>query len=133
MARLRTAGQHKRLFALLASRGLLDGRAQLALQFSNWRTDKTSALFIEECEALIRALEGSQQRVSCNRMRRKMIHMAHLLGWKDEDGNCDMQRLDSWCIAYGVYHKPLMAHSYMELSALLSQFSLAFDSYLKAL
>lgn len=54
---IRTSRQNKILHGLLAQLGLYEQKNELALQYSNGRTDKTAELSVDECQALISQLQ----------------------------------------------------------------------------
>lgn len=71
-----------------------------------------------------------------NAMRKKMIALAHQMGWSSihpESGKkiADMARLDEWCIKYGHQHKALNAYTLAELPMLVTQFDKFYKGFLK--
>lgn len=131
MEQLRTIGQNKRLFGLLQELGLTDQRAELALQYSNKRTERTSQLYYSECAELIKDLEGSQEQEedvrfvdaegeAAKNMRRKFFAICHELKWK-KNGKLDYDRINAWLLKYGYLHQKINDYEYDELPELISQ------------
>lgn len=96
------------------------------------RTTRTTELQQQEAAALITALqaESTKDKDAADVMRKKIISMAHRLGWKQQGTErADMQRIDNWCQTSGYLHKPLNSYSYAELPKLVSQFTQMYLSY----
>lgn len=107
-------------------------KAQLISQYTG-RNDKTSTrdLSYFQAKELIQKLQAAKNKTSINeradKMRKKIISMAHDLGWqifcdKKQKLIADMKAINTWCVNYGLYHKKLETHSYTELPQLVSQF-----------
>lgn len=154
-----TKKQKIQIHTLLHKYGQLRGeavsageKAELARQFSSGRVTSTTGLRQDEAERLIRWLWAKVNEDNPDsRMRRRIIAMAHEMGWETPPnlprgeelhrpsrppqggGVVDMQRVNSWCIRFGQFHKPLNAHNSTELVALVSQFERVYQSYLKAI
>lgn len=88
------------------------------------RTDSTKDLSDDEAFQLIERLQKQafDDHKRGNSMRRKIIGIAHELGWEEEDGSPDLARIDAFCSKRGAYHKPLNKHKYNELPTLVTQF-----------
>lgn len=56
------------------------------------------------------------------KMRRRILSMAHEMGWQIQGGKIDMQRVNGWCERYGGFKKVLNKHTYLELVKLTSGF-----------
>jgi len=125
-------------------------KAVLVGRFTSGRATSTTAMLRAEADRMIRILQSKlNNQGSENRMRRHIIAMAHEMGWEKispvtlseegtpgaqlRAGNIDMQRINSWCIQYGKFHKPLNGHNSEELQILVSQFKRVYQSYLKAI
>ena len=71
-----------------------------------------------------------------NKMRRKIISMSYQMGWfiwGVEKNKPDFVRIDNWCNDKGMFKKNLQAHTYKELTQLVTQFENVLKSYLKGL
>lgn len=115
--------------------------ADLALDYSNLRTDRVSHLTKDEATQLIKWLLNTTNTPPSPKelMVRKIISMAHELHWEKPHGKrpgksnaIDMEKVDSWCIRYGQFHKPLDQHDITELPKLVTQFQNAHKDFLKA-
>ncbi len=114
------------------------------MQFSNNRTNRTSQLGVLECDALIRHLAtGLGQRVAAptseqedesDRMRRKILSLAHEMRWElPGTSKVDMARVNAWCQGFGFKKFHLNQYSHAELTKLVSQFKIVYSKYLKEL
>jgi len=126
--------QKQRLWASCKARGLSNDiiRDMIANE-TDGRTERSSEMSNVEIEHLIEHVNRSSE-TKKNRMRKKLISLAHKLDWqKVKDGKvvADMDRINNWCINYGMFHKKLQAHSYKELCKVVSQFEQVYASYLK--
>ena len=61
--------------------------------------------------------------------------MAHEMGWQKADGKIDIERINNWCLAYGVgpEKKKFNDYKYHELPALVTQFKKVYQSFLKGI
>lgn len=130
----RTAGQNRQLYLLLNSTGLIQQKENLALSFSNHRTESTSELTVLECTELIKYLKNEEQKKKVKRhefdkndpaqkMRRKILSICHEMGWEDSGGRIDWERLNSWLVKYGYKkYETLNQYSEKELPTLVTQF-----------
>lgn len=126
-----TPKQIKYLFVLLNKAGLADRREDLCLGASNGRTTHASELTASESAALIKYAVGlSGENNASDRMRKKILSMAHEMGWETAH-KVDMERINGWCSKFGYLHKPLDQYSYQELPKLVSQFEGAYIHFLK--
>lgn len=136
---LRNKSQNSRLHGLLGElkmdkEELAEFKQQMALKFSNGRTDKTSALLSNECQALINYLlemrpaarnqKEQAERIAdpANRMRRRILSMFREMGgdWHGPNGY-NWPRINSWMLKYGYLHKEMNAYKENELPALVTQ------------
>lgn len=127
----RTPQQHKQLFALLYKLGIDDdGRKELVYEVTQCRTTTTTELTQLECADLINSLQtkANIQEEKKDRMRKKIIAMAHEMKWYNA-GKVDLKRIDDWCVKSGKFKKPLMKHSQGELTQLVTQFEHVAASY----
>lgn len=69
-----------------------------------------------------------------NTQRRKILSMAHELGWsylgRDNKMVADIERINRWCNEYGYLRKPLNYYTPDELPRLVTQFQ---NMYVKTL
>lgn len=131
----RTIEQNNRMFAIFSKLGIeKEERQSLALQYSKNRTDSTKYLLKHEAEALISDLSKQTGAETADKMSKKIIHKAKLMGWIIEGTNKpDMDHINEWCKTYGQFHKKLNDHFLDELPKLVSQFDKAYKSYLNNL
>lgn len=131
------SAQNKVVYALFNTTGLLSQKENIVAGISNGRTTSTRQLSHEESIALIQFLQakaGNNNDLDANRMRRKIISMAHQLHWYlPFSQKVDVKRVDNWCIQYGYLHKKLNYYSVKELPKLVSQFKEVFASILNNL
>ncbi len=112
----------------------------MALTFSDERTERISLLTFKEASAMIKKLaEANNENVGGLAkivMPRKIISMAHELGWQlpnlenPAKPKADMKRINGWCVNYGFLHKKLNDYTKDELVPLVTQFE---NMYLKEL
>jgi hypothetical protein len=129
----------KRLMALLTKTGLQGRRHAICWDYSKGRTESSKELTDREMLSVIDALEkGFKELDRCDQMRKKIISMAHEMGWNYAVAGmikpkADMKRIDDWCIKFGMFHKRLNGHNYGELVRLVSQFETFYKSFLERL
>lgn len=108
-----------------------DLKAALVVQYTGSENRaSTRDLSYHQAKELIRSLRSGQmttQDKSSDKMRKKIISMAHDLGWQyvhPLHGKlcADMKAINQWCKKYGYLHKPLDKYTYRELPTLVSQF-----------
>ena len=118
---------------IFAKSGKMAYSAEIANDYSNGRTGHISELNQAEAKALIDSLiqAPSRQGNASERMRKKIISLAHQMGWQVA-GKADMERIDNWCKKYGYLGKGLNAYKYNELPRLVRQMETVFETYLKA-
>ena len=127
-----TASQRKALYATLYRLGIREKSHQqeIIYDFTEGRTNSSRNLTWTECRDLIQQLHNVSGESPAQRMRKKMIHYAHLMGWKTSNGTADIPRLDSWCKKYGLHKKGLNEMTARELQQVLTQFQNVYKSYL---
>lgn len=134
----------KHLMAMLTKTKLQGRRHAICWDYSNGRTESSKELNNAEMLAIINDLEkGFKELDRADAMRKKIISMAHEMGWHTPEGikkggeikyKADMKRIDAWCCGkYSLYKKPLNAHNYHELVKLVTQFNLYYTSFMKQL
>lgn len=132
---------------LLTKTGNSKQKEDIVEGFTNGRTKHISEMYPAEFSALVLHLQAlapkTKKDISAEKMRRRIISMAHEMGWhavKDgryilnADGKpkADMKRIDAWCVKYGHGAKKLNKYTYDELPTLVTQFEKAHSSYLKS-
>ena len=132
--------QNKRFHALITQLGIQpDEKAALVLGASATGATSSKDLLYKEAAKLIQHLEtladgGSEaQAESANRMRAKLLSMAHELRWTLASGKVDMARVNTWCGTYGSGKKALNDYTYAELNKLVSQLRIVRDNFLSSL
>ena len=91
--------------------------------FSGGRATSSKDLYLDEATAIIKHLKSlDNDEPKAEKMRKKMISMAHEIGWETKPRRADMKRLDDWCKKFGYLHKSLDNYTYKELPKLVSQF-----------
>lgn len=73
-----------------------------------------------------------------NRMRRKIIALAHQMGWSTKhpvSGNkiADIARIDAWCKKFGHVKKTFNSYTVQELPMLVTQFEEMFKDFVNAI
>jgi hypothetical protein len=123
----------------LCTRLYIDKEAKkvMVAGFTNGRAESSKYLLPAEADAMInhlgRLLPKTNDDVS-QKMRRKIISMAHELHWHlPGTSKADMQRINNWCCKYGQYKKELDKHTYKELVNLVGQFENMYNYTLKNL
>ena len=137
MSQTRTPAQNKALFGLFSRLGMDEtDRHQLASQVSGGRTQRTSQLTAAEADTLLRILQAANPlwQSSADRMRKKIIAMAHDLGWHHYSPSkgrfvADMARIDQWCQTFSQAKKGLNAHTEDEMPQLVSQFERMYSEH----
>ena len=126
---------NKQLHTLLSASGLMNEKANLVLGFSDGKSESSKGLTDSEAREMISYLQkqknDEKNAPTENKMRRKMISMAHEMHWRLTGAQkVDMLRLNGWCIHYGYLHKKLNDYTYIELPKLVTQFTRVCKDYL---
>lgn len=127
-----TAQQIKYVRVLMAQNGLTEQKEEIVLAITDGRTSHLRDLNQEETKALIDSLTGENTKVK-TRMVRKVISMAHEMGWELPGGKADMNRIDAWCLKYGSPKKKLDHYTQKELAGVVTAFQKVYVSFLKGL
>lgn len=138
MPTYRNLTQNARLHALVGKLGInSDMKADMVEQYTGGRTRSTADMYTHECQALINFLSAQVGKTTegqrADKMRKKIISMAHEMGWQLPNGKADIARVNAWCKKYGHGHKPLNSYQYKELPELVGQFEEAYKYYLKTI
>lgn len=104
-------------------------KQELVSQFSEQGRVSTKELSTKEATALIAFLRTKQP---AHRMRRKILSICYELGWVDQEGNLEWQRIQSFNLKYGHAHKPrLNDYTEEELRLLVTQYERLLESSYK--
>lgn len=121
---------------LLVKAGVMDYKADLALSYSNGRTESLKAMTHDETVELVKYLNdmlGLTENPAA-RMRRKILSIAHELHWELPGTNrIDMERVDKWCIAHTGAKKPLDGLSISELNKAVTGITIYYRQFLKGI
>jgi hypothetical protein len=125
---------HKTLFALLNTLYLLHLRQDLALQYSNGRTNHTSELKESEVTQLIHRLQTLQSenyntdKKPNTLLQRTFFARCYELGWIIENGRLDYSHIESWLLKYSYEHKPFNDYTEEQLPKLITQLDILIKS-----
>ncbi len=112
-----------------------EDKSSIIYSITGGRTTSTRELTDSEANGLLahlQSLDGTADR--SEKMRRKIIRLAHEMGWKRQGSTkIDMKRINAWCAKSGYLHKPLDDYSYSELPKLVSQFEKVHADYISKL
>jgi hypothetical protein len=122
------------IMAMINKLKLKAQKEHIIMGATDGRTTSTRELTSDEANALIKYLKSQDpDEIGAEKMRRKIISMAHEMGWKLPNSKADMERVDNWCVKYGFLHKKLNQYLYNELPKLVTQFESVYQSFLKTL
>ena len=110
------SGQQQRLIKLMKFTHSFGERLELLARYSGREIDSIKKLSRQEAEELLAFLE--ERNDSMNRQRRKMMAYCYQMEWvvhKDGKRKADLERLNAWCIKWGIYKKSLNAHNEIEI------------------
>ena len=79
---------------LISREGLSFASDDFALEFSKNRTADLGDLTHQETQALIGYFQTPSPQ---QKMKRKILSMAHEMRWETKEGKVDMVRLNDWC------------------------------------
>jgi hypothetical protein len=125
---IRTLEQNKRLYKLLGILNIDDvQKVELVEEVSKGRVSHSAELTVQECNSLLNHLQTiinnrNASDSTANKMRKKIMSIAHELGWETPSGSIDYERLKNWMLKYGYLHKELKDYSDGELPRLVTQF-----------
>lgn len=128
---------NRQLNGLLNATGLLPQKEALVLSVTKERSSSRKDLTDSEAIELINWLKIQPQPTDdSDKMRKKIISMAHECGWHNFDVSkgrwkIDMKRVNNWCVNYSYLKKELNKYSYEELPKLVTQFSKVYRSFLE--
>lgn len=119
---------------LLSKAGLSKYKEDIVYDYSNGRTEHLTEMDYNETMALVKYLQSvSGDDNPADRMRRKILSMAHEMHWEHKGGRIDMGRVNNWCVLFSGKKKPLNAFKLSELPALVTQFEIVYRDFLKGI
>lgn len=135
--RLIAPHQNKYLHKLLNDLNLMDVKPELVASFSGKDSSSSKDLLYVEADHLIRYLERQssgtlptpEEEEASDKMRRKILSIAHEMQWKLEGGKVDIARVNAWCQTKGFGKKVLNDYSHDELTKLVSQFKIVYRKH----
>lgn len=136
-----TKDQIKMINIYINSNDLRDDKEKIILDATGGRTSSIRAMTAMEAHqfithicrtALSTRADQDDNELRRERMARKVIAMAHEIGWIKKTQKVgkggelvrvnDYSALNGWLLKFGIHKKPLNKYTYMELPALLTQF-----------
>lgn len=131
--------QNKQLNGLLTATGNTANKASLVLGITKGRSESRADLTDAEAADLINWLnkqpKPQQKQIAygaAELQRRKLIAIAHKMGWKLESGKVDLKRLNEWCLKqFG--KKGLNDYTEKELPKLVTIFDKVYEQFLNSL
>lgn len=106
-----------------------DEKRELVMHLTNDRTDSLKAMTHEETQLLVEALGGGDK--DRQPMVRKILSMAHTMGWEHADGSVNLNRVNAWCRKYTKHHCDLDALTYEQLPEVVTIFGKANADFLE--
>lgn len=125
-----TPKQEKYIKAILAKEGVSCMEENYAITYSNKRTNKLAELTHKETQELFNDILGKSSK---DKMKGKIISMAHEMRWKLPNGKIDIARLNAWCNKSTPFHKDFDKLTTKELTKTVGVFEKVYKSFLKAL
>ena len=132
---------------ILSKAGILEQSVTIVGSFTNGREESSTKMTLTELNRAIEVLQAKYPQTAAKRgfeakpgdkMRKKIMAMAHTLGWQVVDTKsggvkADVGAVNKWCVKYGQFHKPLNKHDESELVKLVSQFEKVDNTFYKNL
>lgn len=128
-----TGQQIKYVRFLMTKAGMIDQKEEVVLAITDGRTSSLRDMTQEETQALIKSLGEDENQAIKSRMVRKVLSMAHEMGWEKDGGKVDMERVNNWCKKYTSQKKTLDELTLKELPAVVTAFEKAYLSFLKGI
>ena len=113
---------------LVKDAGLKQSENQLAEKFSHGRVSTYAAMNYKETQLLIRSFIKPNK---ADKMRKKILSMAHEMGWELLDGRVDFERLNNWCVKHTPSHKPFEDIPNKDLPLTVTIMSKVYKTFLK--
>ena len=138
----RTNEQSIRLHTILGKLGVdKETKETMVYEATAERTNKSSAMYVHECDGLINALQNKLNEATkypsnlpsreakatlihkqkMDKMRKAILSMCYQMLWTDNDG-VDYDRLDAFLLKSGVVKKKLNDLSLLDLTKAVTQF-----------
>jgi hypothetical protein len=129
------------IHTLLSKNKLSEEKEILVSVHTGHRTKSSKEMTRFEASDLIKYLKSLEPKNDAgDKMRKKIISMAHEMGWELEgtkrivgtqkQAKIDMAHVNDWCLKFGYLHKKLDDYTYEELPKLVSQFEGAYKAHL---
>lgn len=115
---------------IIEREGLTFVSDNLALEFSGNRTNVLAELNHKETQALINNFIKPS---STQKMKRKILSMAHEIRWVTPEGKIDINKLNNWCKKYTPSHCDFNAISAKDLPIVVSIYEKMYKNVLKQL
>lgn len=115
---------------ILEREGLFFMAEDIAFEHSNGTTRNLRALNYKQTQSLI---ETFLQPSAKQKMKRKILSMAHEMRWELPNGKVNLEKLDMWCKKYTPSHVPFNEIDKKELPLVVSVFEKMYKSFLKQL
>ncbi|GGG33273.1 phage protein GemA/Gp16 family protein [Hymenobacter glacieicola] len=133
--------QNKYLHKLLNDLDLMDVKKELVASFSGKGSESSKDLHYTEADSLIKYLERQssgalptpEEEEASDKMRRKILSLAHEMQWELDNGKVDMARVNAWCQSKGFGKKVLNDYNHDQLTKLVSQFKIVHKKHLQEL
>jgi hypothetical protein len=129
-----TPKQLKAVHTLFSKAGVkeIDSKRDVIMSFTGGRTNSSKLMNFNEAEALIGHLKSMDpQTTGADKMRKKIISLAHEMNWKLEGGKIDIRHINEWCKKFGYLHKALDEYRYNELPELVTQFENVYKAFIR--
>lgn len=124
-----------RIRSAIHARGMSeDDKKELVLSATDGRTDSIRAMHTSEAIALLSNLNGQADNYepgTKQKMKRKVLAIAHDLGWELPDGKVDMKRVNGYCLTRSEAKKTFNDLTVKELESVVKQFQQMKRVYLK--
>lgn len=109
-----------------------DYKKEVVMAFTGGRSASSKSLTLSEAEQLISHLKSlDPEATRADKMRKKIISLAHEMNWKLEGGKIDMKHVNDWCKKFGYLHKALDLYTYDQLPQLVTQFENVYKDFIK--
>lgn len=113
---------------LLNANGL--DKEEAVLSFTDGRTTHLTEMTSGEFSSLINMLQGETPK---DRMTKKILSMAHEMGWETPDGKADISRINAWATKYTKHKAGIDKIPEKELAGVVSVFEKVYLSFLKGI
>jgi hypothetical protein len=118
---------YKQFYAILKTlngRGIDLSKDELVSDYTNGRTKSLKEMTPYEYKQMIINLNSfvsNSDALKEDKMRKKILSIAHELNWTLPNGKIDWPKLNAWLLKYGYLHKELNRYKLSELPQLVSQ------------